>query len=591
MSTAYKPEIDGLRAIAVLAVVGFHAGFGPPAGFVGVDVFFVISGYLITRMLRQEVLAHQRIDIIDFYARRARRILPALLVVTVATLLASAALLPPAELRQTVQAGAAAFAFAANVFFATAANGYFDPEAHANPLLHLWSIGVEEQFYLAWPLVVLLARRRPALVFGLIAAASFAAAEWLLAHGQDRAAFYQAPMRAWELAAGGLVAVNRIPARPWVAPLGIVMVLVACLVPLARFPGTGALLPVVGAGMVIAGVHSGQRNALLASRPLVLIGLVSYSLYLWHWPIMVLGKAMPVWLQVAAALAAAAASYRWIEQPLRRRLVRPARTTVVAAAGCIAVACASTLALAKSIPAVDPPEDVIADLARLYPIGGMGCDDWYRSAQVKPCVFGDHHATRTAVIIGDSVALQWFPAVRRIYAQHGWRLVVLTKSSCPMVNADWFYDRIGGIYAKCNEWRAGAVRWIDETKPDVVILGSANDYGFSKETWISGTRDVLARIAGKSKQVVLVRSTPLLTAGGQDAFPQVHQWESEAARPIHNVVTIDMNPIVCPHGVCATQKNGVIRFRDSRHIAASFADSLAPALRRELQQGKIAGSD
>lgn len=589
MSTAYKPEIDGLRAIAVLAVVGFHAGVGPAAGFVGVDVFFVISGYLITRMLRQEVQAHQRIDIMDFYARRARRILPALLVVTVATLLASAALLPPAELRQTVQAGAAAFAFAANVFFATAANGYFDPETHANPLLHLWSIGVEEQFYLAWPLVVLLARRRPALVFGLIAAASFAAAEWLLAHGQDRAAFYQAPMRAWELAAGGLIAVSRIPARPWVAPLGILVVLVACLVPLARFPGTGALLPVVGAGMVIAGVHSGQRNALLASRPLVLIGLVSYSLYLWHWPIMVLGKAMPVWLQVAAALAAAAASYRWIEQPLRRRLVRPARPTVALAATCIAVMSASSLALAESIPAAAVPTDTIAELVKLNPIYSMGCDDWYKSAQVKPCVFGDKHAKRTAVIIGDSVVLQWFPAVRRIYDQPGWRLVVLTKSSCPMVTTDWFYPRIGGVYAKCSEWRSGAIKWIGEAEPDVVILGSANNYGFSKETWVSGTRDVLVRIAEKSKQVVLLRSTPLLTANGPEAFPQVHEWEVEAAHTIPNVSTIDLNPMVCPEESCRAGKNGVVRFRDGRHIAAGFADSLSSALRLELQRGRVAG--
>ncbi|MFN3704337.1 acyltransferase family protein [Thermomonas sp.] len=574
MSTAYKPEIDGLRAIAVLAVVGFHAGFGPPAGFVGVDVFFVISGYLITRMLRQEVLAHQRIDIIDFYARRARRILPALLVVTVATLLASAALLPPAELRQTVQAGAAAFAFAANVFFATAANGYFDPEAHANPLLHLWSIGVEEQFYLAWPLVVLLARRRPALVFGLIAAASFAAAEWLLAHGQDRAAFYQAPMRAWELAAGGLVAVNRIPARPWVAPLGIVVVLVACLVPLARFPGTGALLPVVGASMVIAGVHAGQRNALLASRPLVLVGLVSYSLYLWHWPVMVLGKALPVWLQVAAALAAAAASYRWIEQPLRRTWVRPARQTVAAATSAIAVLCASALVLASELPKPTPAkEQAAATRARLIPIYDMGCDGWYESAQVVPCVFGDKDGERTVVMLGDSVVMQWFPAVRRIFDRPGWRLVVLTKSSCPMVDAAFYYERIGGVFTKCAEWRDGALQWLDRHHPDLVITGSANSYGFSGEQWVAGTRSVLERAAAAAGSVALMRSTPLLRVNGQEAYDNVRRWELEAMRGIPNVSAVDMNPFVCPAGACDRAA-----YFDRRHIAAALAESLTPHL-------------
>lgn len=571
MSIPYKPEIDGLRAIAVLAVVAYHAGFGPPAGFVGVDIFFVISGYLITLMLHQEATGSGRIDLVDFYARRARRILPALLLVIVATLAASAALLPPAELRQAVQAGAAAFAFSANVFFATAANGYFDPETHANPLLHLWSIGVEEQFYLAWPLIVLLARRRPALVFGLIAVASFVAAQWLLASGHDRAAFYQTPLRAWELAAGGLIAVGRIPARPWMPALGLVILAAACAVPLAPFPGTGALPAVVGAGMVIAGVHGGQRNALLSSRPMVAVGLMSYSLYLWHWPIIVLGEAMPAWLQVTASLAAAGLSYWLIERPFRRRLVFRARPTVVTAAGGLVALCSIVFV---AVGRIDTPSMTAEQLAavrdRLTPIYKMGCDDWYESARLKPCMFGSSNAQHTAVLIGDSVVMQWFPAVRYAFDRPGWRLVVLTKSSCPMVDAPFYYKPAGGIYTTCATWRTSVVRWVAANRPDVVITGSANDYAFSGAEWLAGTRAVMAKIAESSGQLLLVRSTPLLRPGGQATFDDVHRLEAQALNGIGNAATVDLNPTVCPMGACKKRA-----YRDRRHLAPEFTVSLA----------------
>ena len=578
MSSTYKPEIDGLRAIAVLAVVGYHAGFGPPAGFIGVDIFFVISGYLITGMLHHEASSTQRIDLLDFYARRARRILPALLAVTLATLAASAALLPAAELKQAMQAGAAAFAFSANLFFATAANGYFDPETHANPLLHLWSIGVEEQFYIVWPLVVLLARRRPALVFSLIALASFAAAQWLLGHGGARMAFYQMPLRAWELAAGGLIAVSRIPARGWMAPLGLLVLALACAVPLAPFPGAGALPAVLGTCLVIASVHAGQQNAILAVRPAVAVGKASYSLYLWHWPIIVLCGAMPSWLQMVASLAAAGLSYRLIEQPFRTGWVKPARPTVATAAAAIVVLCGSTLALTRELPAPVPTkEHPGATRERLIPIYAMGCDDWYKSARVKPCIFGQRDAAHTALLVGDSVVMQWFPAVRKIYQRPGWRLVVLTKSSCPMVNADYHYDRIGGIYQKCADWRRGVLGWVDEHHPDIVITGSANNYGFSDEEWTNGTRAVLDRLALSADRVVLLRSTPLLTSSGANAFDDVHRRETQAAEGIRDVNIVDMNPFVCPAGVCQRAS-----YFDRRHLDPTLAQSLAWQLRDQI---------
>lgn len=571
MHTNYKREIDGLRAIAVLAVVGYHVGLGPPAGFIGVDIFFVISGYLITGMLQQEATSTQRIDLLDFYARRARRILPALLAVTLATLGASAVLLLATELKQVMQAAAAAFAFSANLFFATAANGYFDPETHANPLLHLWSIGVEEQFYIVWPLVVLLARRRAALVYGLIALASFTGAQWLLGQGDERWAFYQMPLRAWELAAGGLITVSRIPVRRWVAPLGLLVVLSACAVPLAPFPGTGALPAVLGTCLVIASIHAGQRNAVLGARPAVALGRASYSLYLWHWPIIVLGEALPGWLQLVVAVLAAVASYRLIEQPFRRRWVFPAKATLSAAGVTLALLCAGGALTASQLADGTKTAKQVAELRdRLTPIYKMGCDDWYQSARLNPCTFGSPNARHTVLLAGDSVVMQWFPAVRKAFNRPGWRLVVLTKSSCAMVDAAIYYKRAGGVYTNCAIWRTGVEHWVAANRPDVVITGLASDYAFSSTEWLAGTRVTMSRMAAHSGQLVLLRSTPLLSPAGNSAFDDVHRLETEALSGIGNASIIDMNPTICPLGPCNTRA-----YRDRRHLTPEFTASIA----------------
>ena len=206
----YRSEIDGLRAIAVSSVVLYHAGVGG-AGYVGVDIFFVISGYLITRILTAEHAAAGRIDMLAFYARRVRRILPALVLVVLATVLASCIVLPPYdELRAAASSATAALLFVANLYFEFSTGGYFDPATDRLPLLHLWSLGVEEQFYLLWPLVLALVLRLSARQAGvcvcLLAGLSLLGAELLLHLGYTDAAFYQMPARFWELAAGGAIA-------------------------------------------------------------------------------------------------------------------------------------------------------------------------------------------------------------------------------------------------------------------------------------------------------------------------------------------------------------------------------------------------
>ena len=568
----YIPGLDGLRAIAVLAVVAYHAGLPVPAGFVGVDVFFVISGYLITRLLHEELQGSGRIDFTAFYARRARRILPALTLVVLITLVAAVELLPTAEQRQAMRSGAAAFLFAANVFFQAAPPGYFDPAAEQQPLLHLWSLGVEEQFYLVWPLVLMLARGRPVILLGAVALASFALAE--LVNGS--AAFYSMPARAWELALGGLVALRPLPIPRGSSWIGVATVLIACMLPIAHFPGIGALPAVVGSALLIAAIQNGERSALLESKPMVGIGLISYSLYLWHWPALVLGRRMEIepLALVVLAFVLALASYRYVEMPVRRRSWHP---RWIVGAGLTVIVCGGTAAAIQAHQLGKRMSSIAAGPS----IYSMDCDDWFRSAKVKPCVFGPQNATHTAVVMGDSVGLQWFPAWIAIFDRPGWKIVVLTKSSCPMVDQPFYYDRLKREYTECAQWRKASLARVSAMHPDILILGSTYNYGFTPAEWTAGTSRVLQAVHGTVRRIAIVRATPLPSINpSQDprVEAQVFQSITAAVSQFGNVSTIDMNDRVCPKGICRLAADGCTFFRDETHITSTFARSLAPTL-------------
>jgi len=387
----YRPDIDGLRAVAVAAVVLFHAGFGVGGGFVGVDVFFVISGYLITAHLLDD-LAADRFSILTFYERRARRILPALFVMMAGTA-AGAVLFLPHDLKLLAQTAAATALSLSNVYFFDH-TGYFDLDAAATPFLHTWSLAVEEQFYLLFPMLLwALSRlnrgawtRRRGIATGLLLvwAGSFVLSAVQTASA-PRAAFYLPTSRAWELLTGSLAAfciTTGAPLPDWLrgrasretaALLGVVLILAPMLLLTERsaFPGWNALCPCLGAALVIlsgAGAQDAPTMAarLLGTRPFVALGLISYSLYLWHWPLLALSRYYAPeppgpWMRAAlvlAALALAIASWRWVEQPFRSRRILADRRGVFAAAGAaIAVALVASLAvtITRGAPQRLPP--------------------------------------------------------------------------------------------------------------------------------------------------------------------------------------------------------------------------------------------
>ncbi len=341
----YRPDIDGLRTLAVLPVVLFHSNPAwAPGGYVGVDIFFVISGYLITRIIQGDI-EKQRFSIINFYERRARRILPALFLILAFCIVVGWLWFMPADFDTMAKSAIATVGFLSNIRFMMSFGNYFAGSTEVEPLLHTWSLAVEEQFYIVFPLLMwAVARFLPgnkrfnatAIIAG-ISFLSLAYAIWLLPHDSVRA-FYLPFTRAWELGLGALIAVRAVPrltstpSRQAVAAIGLALIVMPILmyVPETPFPGLAAVPPVLGTALIIwAGEAGGSIVATaLALRPMVWIGRLSYSLYLWHWPILVFVRyrfateLWPIWWPlplIVAMIAISYLTYRFIENPFRAR--------------------------------------------------------------------------------------------------------------------------------------------------------------------------------------------------------------------------------------------------------------------------------
>lgn len=419
----YRPAIDGMRAVAVLAVVLYHFGIpGLGGGFVGVDVFFVISGYLIGGLIWQEVTATGRLRLGAFWLRRIRRLAPAFFVMAAATALAGWMILLPFEFREFGKEIIAATLWLSNVLFWRDA-GYFDAASETKPFLHTWSLSVEEQFYVALPLLVLLlARRRGALpgVLALLWALSLVACV-ALTPARQSATFYLFPFRAWELLTGVLLAIRLAghperrgpPAAAW-AGLALILAAAVLLRPGAGFPGWQALAPVAGAALILWARDEGPAARLLSHPAPVFVGLISYSLYLWHWPVMVLSvyarggwSGLPEalgWMALAFALSIL--SWALVERPVRRsrRIGGRALTGGFVAAALACLAFGLVLWRGDGLPARFGPE------ARVHIAASQDfLQDWSRCstpatgpfAGVETCAIGPEGAPRV-VVWGDS---------------------------------------------------------------------------------------------------------------------------------------------------------------------------------------------
>lgn len=450
-TTAYRPDIDGLRAVAILPVVFYHSGLGLfPGGYIGVDVFFVISGFLITGIIAREVDAG-RFSILGFYERRARRILPALMVMLAFVLCAASYAFFPGDFAKLPQSALLTTLFVSNIGFFLE-TGYFAGSAETVPLLHTWSLAVEEQFYLGFPiLLILIARFVPArrsMILITITLASFALALATQASGSGFA-FYLLPPRAWELFIGALIAVGTFPAirprwmREGVAFAGLAAIAYAALSfdKTTVFPGVNALFPVLGASALILCAPNTFTGRLLATGPMVGIGLISYSLYLWHWPLIVFTEyvtdtRLAGWVSVAVisgSFLAAYLSWRYVERPFRSAVAFDQSRIFRWTGASMTLACAASLALmmTNGWPARFSPQTLRMEAARndVSPVRNKCITDEIGGARPE-CTLGAR-VPPTTILWGDSHGVELAWAISENLAPRGASLMQRTRGSCP----------------------------------------------------------------------------------------------------------------------------------------------------------------
>jgi peptidoglycan/LPS O-acetylase OafA/YrhL len=630
---AYREDIDWLRAIAVLAVVAFH--FEAPAvfgGFVGVDIFFVISGYLITGIIQSE-LQSGAFSFAQFYERRVRRLLPALYAMVVLTAIPSFHYLLTSERLEFFRSVAAVVTFTSNFFF-WFQTGYFDHAAVEKPLLHTWSLAVEEQFYLAlplllWALVRFARSGRIALpiLLGTLALASFALSIWLMATDRSANAFFMSPPRAWEFLIGGLIALPGFPVlRGALAPQiarGIALVLIAIPIFSLRqgpgFPGVNALPPCIGATVFIwsgIGLPSQKRSQYSPLNVVRFFGQISYSLYLWHWPLFTFARFSKNSLVLdvgdkivlfALTVAISYLSWRFVEQPFRLKSLAPTRGAAFRIAGL-----ASAVLLASSFGGIvlsRTPSDADRAALQLESYNSYPFQPLYRFGSCfAPAngVFGDaclgFAADKTNVLLwGDSLAAHYFDGLRKVTDSHAVNILQATQAACmPTLNA------AAQGNALCRNFAGQMEAFFRDRKPNLVIL-SADWLEYARpprfDGMIADIRQTIAKLNELGIAVVLLGPAVQFKARLPSMLMRAHLRHVEissndfllpdifildqnmkAALPAHaKFAFISVVDTVCPARQCPVTIDGGIPLSwDHAHLTAEGSeyvmDRLAPML-------------
>jgi peptidoglycan/LPS O-acetylase OafA/YrhL len=701
--SGFRPDIEGLRAVAVLAVVLFHADMpGVGGGFVGVDVFFVISGFLITGLLWREVSTTGSVRLRRFYGARARRLLPASAAVGVVTAIGAAVLLPPLQARPAIGDGIASALYVSNYWFAQQGVNYFGAHLPPSPFQHYWSLGVEEQFYLVWPPMIIGAAwlvrqvrrrtraqatssQRPYLVvLALVAAVSFALS-LVTTYVATSVAFFSLPTRAWQLAAGGLVALTagrwrRLPRRAaaiagWA---GLALILLACnqLSSATFYPGIAALLPTLGTALVIAAGCAAPAQGcgrVLAMSPMRAIGRISYSWYLWHWPVLVLtpvllGHPLGLVARLAAALVSgglAVLTLRFIENPLR--FAAPIRRSALAslALGGVATAVAVCVGVVlleqvpvpvgrgapaapltitaappltgdnidaydaavqnafaqvqagvaasvdlKAVPSnLTPPLTSVAaeQTAMLF----NGCVRKPNEGGQPECATGDTASPTTVALVGDSHAAMWNPAFQQIAAQRPWRLEIIAKEACPLLDVpltNHLFSRLVEHFRHCEQWRGQVMARLRAQHPRLVVLSQWRGYGAGNDNgmlsgftpydpaWIDSLTRLVQQLRGTGAKVLVLgpipdphTSVPICLSGHLDDATACSRRRSttvnqpgiaaeSAATKAGGGQYADLTDLFCGIDRCPVIVGNTLVYIDTSHLTLEYSRLLAPAI-------------
>jgi peptidoglycan/LPS O-acetylase OafA/YrhL len=663
---AHRRDIQGLRALAVLLVIAFHAGLPIRGGFVGVDVFFAISGFVITGILVRERENTGTVRLGAFYLRRFRRLMPALAVTIVFTFLATSVVFSPLRTQRTVtDTGAGAMLFSANWVISNSVGGYFDAPAASNPLLHTWSLSVEEQFYLVFPCVLAFcfwtkrrrAQRRGHQIPGLAATTAITVLSFGLAcagptsHlgktltarsggilGWFSLGFYSPLTRAWEFGFGALLALvvqTGAPRVRWfsgffprVFGLFAIVGSAAALSSRLQAPGPWTVLPLIGTLVLLVPNESSTDGVtrLLSSRPLVAIGDLSYSLYLWHWPVIVIAKTAfprnPTAIPCAVAISAllAVATFRWAERPIRSINSSKPRTILPFAAitFLIPIVAATLLGSANS-------SGFWSDRVRVFRESALakhaalirGCDGAFAlSAQVVArCTWNVRSSGPTVYVVGDSNADHFSEGIIAGALTVGSPVVISTTNACPFFDLQVVRTDHAPMSAGCKGYVDDTLSFFDSAVPAIVIISQAPVYAHQASIELSDDRSDLTR--DRARKLELIRSSLLRTvlrlerAGHRVVLVQAAPWWDTWSPDRCSLLTVVANrcaaamalnaaknqyrgyraavsavasrthakvfdplTVLCTNGTCSATGPGFLRYRDAAHISVRQSSEL-----------------
>ena len=669
----FRPDIQGMRALAVSMVVIYHLWPSAlPGGFAGVDVFFVISGFLITGHLLREYQKTGRIALVEFWGRRAKRLVPAAALVLTVTWVASRFLLPATRLADTAGQILASALYFQNWRLAWNSVDYLHSDSTATPVQHFWSLSVEEQFYLGWPLLFLIAAllaltardvaRRQARghrAMLLLAGAVVAGSLWYSVYytnANPSGAYFVTTTRIWELGVGGLVALLPAGLSRWIgrfgllgwAGFGLVVASAFVLSGTDAFPGALALLPVGGAALLILGGSAAGRFGpakLTSAGPMVFIGGISYSLYLWHWPLIVLwgawsGQAVnaisgavliivsvllswatKVWVEDKVRTASLLSGHSWRSVSIALAAVVPvalATLFIVTEPGPwnghlgpdypgAAVLASKVVAKPKAAPVVPPPTAI-----KLPVYWQQGCLVAETSAVPKECAYGDTaHPVLTVALVGDSIAGNWFTPLQKIADERHWKLVVELHSVCPLTAAVMVSPAAGGgPYTACHDWGKAVVHdLVTKIHPDVVITSDLPGLatvahpqgGAAAQAEIGTGMDTYwKQLESHGISVIAIKESPAVglnvpecVTDNPSMLSKCAVSKSKAIKPnlptmyatqaaAGAVPLIDMNSLICGRAKCRPVVGNVLVYQDSHHLTSTYALTTAPYLETRL---------
>jgi len=607
------PQIQALRAVAAVLVVIYHAKV-TSGGYIGVDIFYVISGFLITGLLLRELDGTGSLALKAFYLRRIKRLLPASFFVLFVTAIVAWTVYPTTLRHGLGKDIAAAGAYVSNYLFALWQMDYQNLNATPPVVIHYWSLAVEEQFYLFWPFIILAlyrfgARRAVFIGVAAITIASFLLSLFLTPR-EPIWSFYSLPTRAWELGIGALLLF--IPKRirfssnyGWAA-LALILYGTLTFTDKTPFPGTAALVPVIGTAFAIASLNNWPRamNRFGNLKIVQWLGEISYPLYLWHWPVLVIpsvawGRSLVAHeLLICVLLTALLAdlTHRFIEDPIRYSKPKPKlviKSGAAATAASLVMGAAIYLSFNDEIKLDNGRSYSVSELIKRPVIYDDDCHVNNGETVSPECTYGERGAKRKIVLFGDSHAAQWFPALEQLANENNFELISLTKSACPGPAVEKVDS---GEYknSDCFAWRDNSLERIAKLKPYAVIFSGFQHFqvpaGYSsrREWWQAGQKRTLNSLRGNASHIVYITDTPhpqqdipACLAGGM--ISDCDDSKPSETISIPGLKVVNPTPWLCTDK-CSSVINGNVAYRDGSHISIAMSESLAQPLGQSLKR-------